>query len=158
MILGSGIEDILKFTDEVLGAVIGCHAHVMAELLICCVNKTVRSRHTRHTSREVGSQNDTISGIVHRSRQQSDVPSGVHPQRVQHQVCAGRMPSPMHGISQIQDVAPIRELLADGLGGSADEVLWCALPSVMVGLKPVDLGRRDECKNTAADLSSRIII
>jgi hypothetical protein len=49
-------------------------------------------------------------------------------------------------------------LLADGLGGFANEVRWSALPSVMIELKPVDLGSHDECKSTAADLSSRIII
>jgi hypothetical protein len=101
MILGSNIKDILNLIDVVLGAVIGRHAHVMAELLNCCVIKTVRSRHTWSTSSEVRNQNDTISGIVHRSRQQSDVPPGVHPQRVQHQVCAGSIPSPVHGVSQI---------------------------------------------------------
>jgi hypothetical protein len=42
VILDSDIEDIQNLTDEVLGAFIGRHAHLMANLLNCCVNKTVR--------------------------------------------------------------------------------------------------------------------
>jgi hypothetical protein len=34
VILGSNIEDILNLTDEVFGAVIGCHAHVPNFLIV----------------------------------------------------------------------------------------------------------------------------